>query len=312
MYELLSLLFFVFFFFSTTDSGAGDYQTSAEVWLFLGSLGGGGQVICKLLHRQWPRILLRCQWHSDLMHQQKIPAPPGVVCNWPPTNSASYCGDLPHVIPPNVDFTLATCTEVLQEVLRWCPKILNSSQDAEDHAGETMALEGVVGKLLHWRNELAVASGQHLTRETALGKFKYSASKLLKCVMLSRSLRNKQSLRSVIQRAIEVGAPAFVGRPLSANLQADAANVDAPQIPSQTTVAEHELSLDLAIVSITRAKSTAEWVRYGWSDSSPLAGYDWLWVQELCIRKDLVVNVMLAVHSQHCPIPPTFSCITPN
>ena len=257
-----------------------------------------------LMPRCWTKLMMRCQWHVDLaLAPRRDNIYPGVLHNWPPSNSASYSQNLPHVTPPSVDFTLDSCAHVLQEVLRWSPSVLEGCCDDEARAGEVLALEHVAGVLLNWRNQLAVAVGQHITRETALGKFKYDAAKLLKCVMLSRHLRNKQCLQTVIQHGIEIATPAFVGRPLSAGLQAKIGKLHSHKIPSRTTVSEHELFLDLAIVHLTSVKFQDTFVRYGWSDSSPIAGYDWLWAQELCINQANLLDVMLAVHSQPAPKP---------
>ena len=57
-------------------------------------------------------------------------------------------------------------------------------------------------------------------------------------------------------------------------------------LPSSRTIRRHLLTLDVATVLFTSVhqKKSAPLARYGWADSSPLGGYDWLWIKHMEIK----------------------------
>ena len=226
--------------------------------------------------------------------------------NWPPPSSASFSGVLPPLHPQTQhEFTFENCNKILHAVQTWAPSILREAPD-EHRVAEQLELQEVADLLLSWREQLGLATGQLCRIDSRFGQFTYDAKKLLQAVLLSKSLRNKSALQKAVELSIEIAVPKLMGGVLIESLQGQLAP-DTLRIPSAATVAKHELSLDMAIVGLTRkmsAQTPGYWLRYGWSDASPLAGFDWLWSQEHWIPSHRVLDVMLAVHSSFPSLPP--------
>ena len=85
-----------------------------------------------------------------------------------------------------------------------------------------------------------------------------------------------------------------------------------PLIPSHTLLRRYQLALDVAIILLARrriAKLHADGetvARWAWSDSSPIAGFDWLWNRLIEIPEskvvqtsDAIVDLMAGVH-EYC------------
>lgn len=68
-------------------------------------------------------------------------------------------------------------------------------------------------------------------------------------------------------------------------------------IPSKSQIRHSELSVDLAFMLLQRERCPDNVVRYMWSDSSPMAGYDWLWSQYHEISRGSLVELHSAVRS---------------
>ena len=75
--------------------------------------------------------------------------------------------------------------------------------------------------------------------------------------------------------------------------------IESPQssvAPSPSTIARANLLVDIALCLYERERwdDNTPSYRYGWSDSSPVAGYDWLWAQLKEISKQWVVPLWRA------------------
>ena len=68
-------------------------------------------------------------------------------------------------------------------------------------------------------------------------------------------------------------------------------------LPSVSTIMRAELSLDIAMSMLRRVTyNPSDMVRFMWSDSSPLCGFDWLWAQSHEIKRSEVVAICKASH----------------
>ena len=64
---------------------------------------------------------------------------------------------------------------------------------------------------------------------------------------------------------------------------------------SPTKIRRHELALDMALALYLKNRSDADVLRVGLSDSSPMAGYDWLWHHQVEIARSAAWNTYQAV-----------------
>eukprot|EP00971_Amphidinium_carterae_P352356 6492561-Amphidinium_carterae.1 len=103
---------------------------------------------------------------------------------------------------------------------------------------------------------------------------------------------------------MDLACPQFLIGALKTGLQAES---ELTQMPRPSTLAAHRLSLDMAIIALSRAHSVKQaYVRYGWSDSSPVAGFDWLWSQEHRVAVEQILPVFRAFHGfRKYPLYPT-------
>jgi hypothetical protein len=69
------------------------------------------------------------------------------------------------------------------------------------------------------------------------------------------------------------------------------------KLPSASLVQRYQLALDLAIMELTkeRYRKLPKTIKFGLADSSPIAGYDWIWSMYYEIRNDKVIEVWKAV-----------------
>ena len=72
---------------------------------------------------------------------------------------------------------------------------------------------------------------------------------------------------------------------------------------SASLIQRYELSLDVALLLLQRRMESAygnRVVRVAWTDSSPIAGYDWIWSQYHAIAQVDVLKTFQAVQKLQC------------
>ena len=92
-----------------------------------------------------------------------------------------------------------------------------------------------------------------------------------------------------------VGGSSASGRRIVKGIRAnDGATIT--KLPSDATVRRGEFSLDAAISLLRRRRYSSTCCRYLWSDSSPVARHDWVWMQCHEIEHSNLVSTCRAVH----------------
>ena len=114
---------------------------------------------------------------------------------------------------------------------------------------------------------------------------RHSSAQLFEALRLSPALKNISSLADVVKKCLRIALPAHIASPFIATLESDVAA--STTLPSASLIRLHELTLDLSMIMVERewSKSTVgssgpqplRCVRFAWSDSSPMCGFDWLW-----------------------------------
>ncbi len=147
-----------------------------------------------------------------------------------------------------------------------------------------------------WAEAMGQASGES---RKGFGRLRHSSTQLLEAIRTSSLLRGGGSkLKLVVQRAISLVAPASVSGPLCSGLEPseDRKHFARSSLPSESTMARGELSLDIALSLSRRRTFDPGVLRYIWTDSSPLAGFDLLWAQSHEIHKNAAVRVCQSSH----------------
>ena len=257
------------------------------------------------LGRRWSTVVLRTAWHSQLHpNRQDAGARSGPCVDWPPSSSRSWVVDNHPFGHKAIHLDVAelsadVCGNLLQDLRHWGPRILDASSGPDERVGEEASLQHFARTLEGWKRQLLWAKGHLLDRSDA-SRFQHESEKLLECVLLSRSLHTRaQQLTPLIVKGVEMSVPPFLAATICQQMQSKASSfsTNTCRLPSRTKLLRHELSLDMALVGVCRELSESlRCCRYGWADSSPLAGHDWFWSQEVLIKESDIIPTFRAFH----------------
>ena len=236
--------------------------------------------ICELIVRgEWTTILCLSRWEMSL-RKGKLPRPFG---DWPDLDWCRSKAGLHDVLERELP-TASSLALVEGKLRELCSSL------AIDECNET--LSSVVEQVERWRRTMAEAAGRH-NLHTADGKFsiRYSASMLIECLRLCRSLKGgARRLAFVIERALGIVSEAQ-GYCLSCIPQS-------MELPSPATLHRYELCLDVAMMvqrSEALATASVKRKRWMWTDSSPQKSYDWVWAEFHEVEESLVLSTFRGV-----------------
>ena len=219
----------------------------------------------------------------------------GPIENWPLQDSSSSGNmgrDDTHQQGINASLEPANIAGVAAELRRWAPAILDAQQP-DDRGGERLAIEDCLKKLDTWCCSLLEAQGQ-LFQQGRATKMRHDSKRLLECIRFSRCLSGgPDQLIQAIQRALALALPPTMSGILLKSFDSNAHIL----VPSPSLMRHYEIAIDIAFVLLQRRVCAADVVRYRWSDSSPLAGFDWLWTQHHEIRRSKLVETFNALVS---------------
>ena len=109
-------------------------------------------------------------------------------------------------------------------------------------------------------------------------RFRHNARKLLDCIRLSSYLTGGPSaLADAVAGALAAVLPDFLKAPFMKFLKKSGHHLGI--LPSANMAHRYELSLDVAMLQLAQGHIAQDCIRVGWTDSSPIAGYDWVWSQ---------------------------------
>ena len=133
----------------------------------------------------------------------------------------------------------------------------------------------------HWRQQHR--SGTLTLPMCRVLGFKHSAECLVSCLRFCRFLvGGARVLADVVE---------FAARIILAEDQAKGLQLTR-QLPSATLLRYYQLQLDTSIMLTEREKAAQHGprVRYGWTDASPQANYDWLWIQSKSLAQSDIMS----------------------
>ena len=115
----------------------------------------------------------------------------------------------------------------------------------------------------------------------------------VECIRLaSRLLGGADRLDDVVCRAIALAIPRHVSSIFLDTLQRQPRTI----IPSPSLIRRYYIALDMALCLCCRERRhEAIEYRYAHTDSSPMAGFDWLWSPEVIIQHSGILKLFAAV-----------------
>ena len=184
--------------------------------------------------------------------------------------------------------------DMASDLRRWTPKIL-TGLIPDDRAKEERALEEDIGKLMYWQSKMQEwdASTDRAAALAELQRLRHKSSRLIECLRFSRCLAGgSESMVDSIKRGLSLALPPDIGKAFIQSFDNDRG-----RLPSASLVRHAEFCLDIALLLWQRERSLLDVVRYLWSDSSPMGGFDWLWSQHHEIERCKLVETAQAVWS---------------
>ena len=199
------------------------------------------------------------------------------------------------IIEDGLCFKLCYCIALeaaIFQLREWSRTILeHSANPAEDKD----LLDQYVSTFQSWYADLlsshGVAPGLSFHR-----KFVHSSKVLVKCVRMASFLKSGPSaLVDVLEQGLSLVAPRFISNGLL-----EALHKKPSKPPSPSLLRRYELALDIALILAVRARQGrghGDSFKFGHADSSPMAGFDWLWTQTTELSMQNSVRALKAVHT---------------
>ena len=250
-------------------------------------------------------VLLLVRWHSAL-HEHRHRSPSGPLPEWPPQaaevwqrcRQADPRCDADALVQvqcqePNFKpLTADTLADFASQIRSWAPALLNEPAGSSAPATAKQDMQVMLSTLDSWALSWRQAAG--LVVPTQASRFRHTARKLLDCIRLgSYLLGGPSKLADVITQSLAIALPEFLREPFVRSLKKGQGVPDL--LPSPSLLQRYELALDAALMLLAREKSSDRCVRVGWTDSSPLAGYDWIWSQQHEIAESMLIPCFQAV-----------------
>ena len=307
------------------DATVGDHQSSAGQVVLRTSAGeqmtakeflascGGEHIASELpvLMMPWPFVYLttrRCwstmlvllRWHKTL-HQHRHRRPLGPIPAWPPADAEVWqrCGQ--HSRPPSeaeaaidvLPLTADSLERFAGMIRGWAPVLLNHLQAPEQDSQSVQGdLQLVLTTLDKWSFSWRQAMGM-VNLAGGGSRFRHDSRKLLDCIRLSFLVNGgPSSLTEVIAQSLSIVLPEFLREPFVRSMCKPTCG---KVLPSASLISRYEIALDAALMLLAKKRAAPVCIRVGWTDSSPLAGYDWIWSQYHEIPESKLVRCFSSV-----------------
>ena len=240
----------------------------------------------------WRTLLVSCAWHSAFgLHRQRRPQ--GPVPGFPPQDSPIWNlkgTQLNFVDAPGVQpFTAQGCWQ-MGEHLAAAMQCLQSGEDKEHVKKAILSLRAWSYSMWEHRGMCKELSSN--------GRFLHCSRKLLECIRLASFLKGgPSSLQQVVERSLLLAAPRIISPELLDSVRASS---NTKLLATPSLLRRYELALDMALILCSRTNwSSSLWARYGHADSSPMAGFDWLWSQHNQIQPSCLVKCFECIRQVH-------------
>ena len=239
--------------------------------------------------RRWKRLLLLTRWHRSLKSARTaLHTIEGPLANWPPPDAALWKNTgKDKVISRSSQHTSSLTPKFVDELAdalrEWAPEILAGSSTG-DRRG--LRLETIVDKLDQYQLSHQIQAGI-IKMEGAHSTYRHSAKKMLECLRLASFIKGgSRNLALVVEHSLRAALPGITDEDLGSAKQA---------LPSRSLVQLNDLALDVGLVYCQLDDYDLNSCRVSWSDSSPVAGFDWIWSQAHEVKEDRLLATFDAV-----------------
>ena len=220
---------------------------------------------------------------------------PGILQNWPPESSRAWGLAKDDADDDDgADFDPHACKQIADSFISWAPCILEHAERQGEAMLTRHMLEANVLTLRSWSRALWVAHGIVSSEKTeGDSNFLHSSLQLWQCISMSRGLKGgPAALKQILLDSMRIAVPKNFCDAFVESIESPLSSV----VPSPSTIARANLPVDIALCLYERDRwdDNKPTYRYAWSDSSPMAGYDWLWSQFKEISKEWVVPLWRA------------------
>ena len=208
---------------------------------------------------------------------------------WKRPNAPS-CRDALIQVPPLDADTLERFAGIIRG---WGPALLRGSPPRATAAQD---LDLLVTTLDRWNFSWKEAMGM-LNMSGGGSAFRHTSHKVTDCVRMSTFLTGgPASLVAAVAQSLATVLPEFLRELFIKHITKPRSHM-ANILPSASLLQRYEIALDTALMLLARERASGECIRVGWSDSSLLAGYDWIWSQYHEIDQRKVLQTFKAVRS---------------
>ena len=256
-------------------------------------------IVGLILRGAWAYLVLLIRWHNPLniedSHQHRREVLPGPIPEWPPHDAVVWrhngkdrdINEDNSTVMEKLDSD--TCLALLRKLHGWAPLAAGSRDVLAQMASAATTLRT-------WAQGFSDVKGIGSPGYSGrMGRYRHTAAKLLKAVRLSFMVRGGASqLHDVTARSLALALPTHLQAAFLEG-KGEHQKVYKSICPSATLVRRAEMSLDVAIMLISRSRFTDKCVRFAMTDSSPIGGYDWLWSTFHEIHEDKLVSCFEAL-----------------
>jgi hypothetical protein len=185
---------------------------------------------------------------------------------------------------------------------RFTNDIIDSAHGDDERATRVHELRDAHATLNYWQD-----SFQDMN-EPQMSKFKHSSRKLIQAIKSASLLRGGgKRLSEMVARVLTMALPPafheafmhYASHEGDELLQARLSKDMDEAIPSPSLINRYELCLDLAISMLQRLikerSPAGSLIKFGLTDASPMAGYDWLWSMFIEIRRERLISTWQSV-----------------
>jgi hypothetical protein len=254
----------------------------------------------------WDTFILLTRWHRHLkveVDHRRVKNIPGPIGDWPEPNSAAFINIGQHraaADSTNNDgmvMSSESCRVLAQGISLLFHELPDESKDSRREQVHQMHTT-----LTTWQRSLEHGSKDSKQHE----KYIHSSRMLLQALKASSLLRGgavklveavARSLAMVLPEVMQGSFLKFVSEAGDEMMPIDVSLELKEFIPSASLVRRHELSLDIAIILLTRTLKEKHpfGEKFGMADSSPMASFDWIWSQYTEIQKLEIIPTFEAV-----------------
>jgi hypothetical protein len=243
-------------------------------------------LICK---RMWDRILILARWHRafGLHRSMRVEhGRPGPVPGWPLATATLW-----HHVGQNEPADQHAPEDPLNcEALDQLAAVLRNVSTLLPDGAPRHDCMSAARRLSRWSSSLADADAE----EGGLhSRFRHRSLKLITAIRLTRDIKGgPRNLLSVVKKCLILAVPSILAKSLIESLE----QPENSTIPSASIIRRYELALDIAMHLLVQSRSRVDTVfRYGHADSSPIAGYDWMWSQYVEVKEGHLAQTYAAV-----------------